>query len=375
MRILVVYPRISFFGGAELVVVRFCNYLSSHGIANALLTTSITAEVQKELIDTELLCAPVTNDRLYTKFLALLQLFRKVQHRFDVINCHNFPAEVLSLFSRRPVVWLCNEPELYLIASSGGLYLARQIVFNLLLAAERWLVRNRITATVVADEGNSARFRQIYSVNPEIINYGIDSDFFSQRLVPDSLQFPSLSEKFLLLHAGTLTPYKNQLASLKVVNELRVEIPAIHLVLAGSGQGRYRESLEQFIHENDLASFVTFTGHVDRETMRSLYHIADILIHPVATQGGWLAPFEALSAGLPVIVSSELMAANIILENEIGVVTDDYVFSIRDFFYNREKYLIMAQVGKQWVQENLGWDQFCRKLFDVCAESVKFGSV
>lgn len=371
MRLLVVYPQIKFYGGAELVVVRFCNYLTSQGISNALLTTSITPEVEHDLIGTEIILAPVIIDRLYTKFFALQQALRKVQSRFDVINCHNFPAEFLSLFTCRPMIWLCNEPELYLIATSGRLTLFRKAAFKLLLAIGKWAVRTRIAESIVADEGNSSRFRRIYGVEPVIVNYGIDHDFFSKLPDEDIRHQSALSGRFLLLHAGTLTPYKNQLASLMAVNNLRREIPAIHLILAGTGEGGYRVKLEQFIEDNDLKNFITFIGHVNRNTMRNLYHAADVLIHPVVAQGGWLAPFEALSAGLPVIVSPDLMAAEIISSNKIGVVTDDYVNAVLDCFTNRESYLKMACDGRRWVQQNLGWDQFCGKLSDVCERAAQ----
>jgi glycosyltransferase involved in cell wall biosynthesis len=371
MRLLIVYPQVAFYGGAELVVVRFCNYLTSRGISNALLTTSITPEVEQDLSGTEIIIAPVTIDRLYTKYFALLQVLRRVQHRFDVINCHNFPAELLSVFASRPVVWLCNEPELYLIATSGSLSLFRKAAFKLFLAFGKWVVRSRIAISIVADEGNAARFKEIYGVEPEIINYGIDHDFFSRPPIENIREHYGLTSKFLLLHTGTLTPYKNQMASLMTVQRLRRDIPTIHLILAGTGEDEYRDKLEQYIADNGLAGHVTFTGHVDRNTMRSLYHSADVLIHPVAAQGGWLAPFEALSTELPVIVSAELMAAAIISSNNIGVVTADYAGAVRNCFNNPEKYLAMAQSGKLWVQRNLDWEVFSGKLHDKCMRVAK----
>jgi len=371
MRLLIVYPQVAFYGGAELVVVRFCNYLTSHGIPNALLTTSITPEVERDLSGTEIILAPIKIDRLYTKYFALLQALRRIQHRFDVINCHNFPAELLSLFSSRPVVWLCNEPELYLIATSGSLSLLRKAAFGLFLAFGKWVVRSKVAVSIVADEGNASRFREIYGVEPEIINYGIDHEFFSRPPTENIREQYGLTSKFLLLHTGTLTPYKDQMASLVTVQELRRNIPTIHLILAGTGEGEYRDKLELYISDNDLAGHVTFTGHVDRNTMRNLYHSVDVLIHPVAAQGGWLAPFEALSAELPVIVSTELMAAAIISSNNIGFVTADYADAVRDCFNNKEKFQAMAQRGKLWVQRNLDWGMFCGKLLDKCRQVAK----
>ena len=50
MRVLIVYPRIDLYGGAELLVVRLANYLTRSNIENALLTTNICDEVKNDFL-------------------------------------------------------------------------------------------------------------------------------------------------------------------------------------------------------------------------------------------------------------------------------------------------------------------------------------
>jgi hypothetical protein len=48
-----------------------------------------------------------------------------------------------------------------------------------ILAFDKFVVRHYIKNVVAADEFNAERFKRIYGFKPEIINYGIDYDFFS----------------------------------------------------------------------------------------------------------------------------------------------------------------------------------------------------
>jgi glycosyltransferase involved in cell wall biosynthesis len=78
-----------------------------------------------------------------------------------------------------------------------------------------------------------------------------------------------------------------------------------------------------------------------------------------------LAPFEALCAKKPVIVSSELTAANIIKKERVGIVTKDYAKAILDIYNNPDKYHESGKRGEKYVRENLSWDRFCKGMVDV----------
>ena len=43
----------------------------------------------------------------------------RISAAFDVVNFHNFPAELAATACRRPAVWLCNEPPRMGFASTG----------------------------------------------------------------------------------------------------------------------------------------------------------------------------------------------------------------------------------------------------------------
>jgi len=55
MKVLIVHPHMSLYGGAELVIVKLANYLTKNGIKNSILTLSMLDEIKKELKGTELI--------------------------------------------------------------------------------------------------------------------------------------------------------------------------------------------------------------------------------------------------------------------------------------------------------------------------------
>jgi len=128
MRVLVVYPKIYVYGGAELLLVRLCNYLTKKGIKNSILTTSILPEVQEDLIGTNIIIQKIPKipnilNNLFrlNEIIALNRGIHNNLSNFDLINVHNYPAEFSIFPYRKSVVWICNEPELYLLYPSFSL--------------------------------------------------------------------------------------------------------------------------------------------------------------------------------------------------------------------------------------------------------------
>lgn len=225
-------------------------------------------------------------------------------------------------------------------------------------------------AICVADQYNAARVFQRYGRQGEVVNYGIDYDFFDKYNPKEGLDGYNLSDSYVLLHVGVLSPEKNQLASIRAVAALKDVIPSLKLVLAGKGTGVYEEKLRRYVSQNNLSDRVIFTGHLSKEKVRALYHLCSVALFPVKSQGGWLSPFEALSAGKPIIVSPSMGAAALIRRENIGVVTDNFTAAIKDIYSRPDVYQEWAQRGKRWVAENLTWETFTDKMLAVFKKAL-----
>jgi len=375
MRVLIVYPKFYIYGGAELVVVRLANYLTEKGVENAILTTAMLPEIEKDLNKTRVIIHKESkipfNFLGVREMLALHKGIRNNLKDFDVINIHNYPAELSFFPFRKPAVWMCNEPPEIVLRINSKQFLFSRLVKKIVLKFDKFIVRRYIKNAVVADEFNAERFKKIYGLNPEIINYGIDYGFFSYGYPEKPKEKYNLRNNFIILQVGILTPLKNQLESVKTIKKLKDKIPHLKLILAGLAEDKYKLNLEKYIKEERLENYVIFTGQINREEVRDLYHACDILLHPIKPQGGWLSPFEALCAKKLIIVSPEMSASDIIKKEKIGIVTDNYVEAIMETYKNADEYVSMKERGREWVKDNLNWDTFCQRNLNVFQKILK----
>lgn len=375
MKVLIVYPKIDLYGGAELLVVRLANYLTRNNIENALLTTNLCAEVKNDLTGTQIISYPYTPFQSFTASLNFFRLWwllnkglRKHINDFDIINVHNYPTDLAVYPFRKPVVWMCNEPpEVHVRFKEEKKYTLRWFVIKAILSFDKYVVRRFVKTTVVADEFNQRRFKRIYGLDPYIINYGIDCHYFKTKTAKIE---ECRQDRFTVLHVGMLTPLKNQMESIKTIEKLKDKIPGISLKLAGAGEGKYLKQLNEYINAKHLTSYVEIMGHLSRAQLRDLYYTSHVLIHPIKSQGGWLSPFEAICAGLPIVTSSEMTASNIIKKKKLGIVTDDFPNAILEIYQNLSEYEKSAGWRADWVRSHLSWDNFCEQMVNVFHASL-----
>jgi len=373
MKPLIVHPDMTYYGGAELVIVRLAQYLHMHGIEHGLLTTGISDAVKNEIPGTEIIIVPPKwRKKFQTGVAVAFQSYLMTHPEWDVINIHNYPAELAIGKLTRPVVWMCNEPPLFHLQSTGhGL---GELSKRAILALDNWIVRNSIDITVVADQFNANRFRNLYGKDPIIIPYGIDCEFFSSGNGNIAHGQFAPNNRFILLQVGIISPLKNQMESIRCVDALKSDIPNILLILAGKDDESYKLILEKYISTHNLENHVYFSGHVSREEIRDLYHVCDVAIYPVHEQGSWLSPFEALCAHRLIIVSEEFTVKEIIRNEGIGIVTNALSDVIRDIHQNPGKYSGIGDMGATWTQQNLSWERFGNRMLKVFEDATSHNS-
>src|SRR5438874_10755047 len=105
MRVLIVNPNIYIYGGAERLIVKLCDYLARANVETALVTTSIIPEVKAELPNTRVVVSPNIQQSTIGEMRALHNGVKSLQSDYDVINAHNFPANLCCFGMKRPVAW------------------------------------------------------------------------------------------------------------------------------------------------------------------------------------------------------------------------------------------------------------------------------
>jgi glycosyltransferase involved in cell wall biosynthesis len=115
---------------------------------------------------------------------------------------------------------------------------------------------------------------------------------------------PNVPEDGCILFLGTLEPRKNVGALLDAYIRVLARRPTLpRLVLAGRATPAASEWLER-LRAAPLAGRVTHLGYVLDGGREALYQSARVLVMPSLDEGFGLPALEAMSAGVPVIVSS-----------------------------------------------------------------------
>ena len=151
----------------------------------------------------------------------------------------------------------------------------------------------------------------------KVINNFIDTDLFSP--MPNELLRNKIApngEK-ILIHTSNFRPVKRVPDTIKILTEVKKEIPA-KLVLIGDGPER--SECERLVREMNLAKDVFFLGKQD--VLQEILNIADIFLLPSQSESFGLSALEAMSCGVPVVCSSVGGLHELVRHNETGYIAE-----------------------------------------------------
>lgn len=92
--------------------------------------------------------------------------------------------------------------------------------------------------------------------------------------------------------------YDNATA-LRAFNIVKRTFPGANLTIAGVGPER--QALEELAIRLGLETSITFTGHIDNESIAALYRIADVMVNPSLADNMPISILEALASGVPIV--------------------------------------------------------------------------
>ena len=127
---------------------------------------------------------------------------------------------------------------------------------------------------------------------------GVFVEFASVKQAPSERQQRSV----LVFGRGDVEDFK--LKGFDIAGKAVAELEDTRLVFVGAPDGKHEEIAKRLTECGVPASRLRVRGFVeDRESLRRLFQEVDLVVMPSRTEGFGLAGLEALSAGLPVLVS------------------------------------------------------------------------
>lgn len=181
----------------------------------------------------------------------------------------------------------------------------------------------KVSAFLAIGKYNS-EFYQYYGAPKEkifLVPYAVNNDFFIRQAKELISKKNSLKQKYnipvsmpVILFSGKLIDQKRPFDLLKAYELLSRDLKASLIFV---GDGKLRNELEGHVKQNNLEN-VYFAGFRNQTELGEFYAIADVFVLPSSFEPWGLVVNEAMSFGLPIIISDQVGAGGDLVKEGIN---------------------------------------------------------
>lgn len=135
--------------------------------------------------------------------------------------------------------------------------------------------------------------------------------------------FPKLHGLRFILFLGRLHPKKGCDLLIEAFGDIAVDHPDLHLVMAGPDQIGWSAELRKMTQILGIASRVHWTGLLEGPVKNGALRAAEALALPSHSENFGMVVPEAMSSGVPVLISDKVNIWKTVRENGAGLVAAD----------------------------------------------------
>jgi len=302
---------------------------------------------------------PVYPFHVHVHKLFVEKFFKKLDKEFDVIHIHS-PLSP-SIVTNFPIVGTIHTSLLedikhyqVLDAKSASIKLTTYLS-GYPLTQE---LINKAKVVTIVSSAVAKELTEYYNVdNPLIIGNGVNEKMFHP-----------LKEKSddYILYVGRLDYRKGILDLIKAASLLAdLDMKNLDMKIYIVGKGPLKMTIEEYTTKNNL-KHVFLLGHVSWEELIQLYQNASIFVFPSHYEGLPTVVLEAMSSGLPVVVS-DIPAHRDVVENwKNGVLTkkgspQDIAEKIRLLIENEKLRRKLGRNARKTIEKKFTWDKISKK--------------
>ena len=338
------------YGGIERAVVSLANYLCNYYDVEIACTYKINEESSFKLdkrVNVKYLTDVVPNKKEFKSALKSFKLIKALKEGIKSIK-------ILNLRKKTMIDYISN--------TDSDVIISTRLLFNKLLSKYK---KNQLTIGWEHNHyhGDMKYAKKIVNSVKKLDYFVLVSnnlkEFYSVKLenskcecvyIPNTLDFISdkvsnLKEK-RMISVGRLSKEKGYMDLLDMSKTIFKEHKDWSLDIIGDGVER--ETLENYIKDNNLSDNVTLHGFKDKEFINKLLSKSSIYLMSSYTESFGIVLIEAMNFGVPVIAfSSAEGAREIIRNNKNGYLIDDR---------NKEEYIekVNALIDNQDLRIKLG---------------------
>ena len=212
----------------------------------------------------------------------------------------------------------------YVVKPHGSLTKYHESDSKLIKTLAKWVLISKILreADAIIVTCESERADLISSLIPKAyqLNYGA---VVSRPLDEAVRRLPRGNQNKRIVFSGRFDKKKNLPLVIKAMPQILDRYPDLILDIAGSGTTNEVRILQKLVSTLELESNVKFHGWIDSSKMQEIFAAARLLVLPSENENFAIVVAEALSAGVPCVVSKFVGTAEIVAKHNAGEVIDE----------------------------------------------------
>ena len=182
------------------------------------------------------------------------------------------------------------------------------------------MLAKKIDQITVNVSKNKENIERCYKKDAEVFFCGVD---FNNKLQKHHYKE---SNCINLLTMGVFYPHRNYEILVPVMENLINSNLNVHLDIIGSTENNpvYSKKIKDMINEKKLQENITIWGQVDESAYNMLFNKANLFLFLNVNQSWGLAVFEAMSCGLPTLVSNSVGAIELLNNGKDAVIVNPF---------------------------------------------------
>ncbi|MBK0384093.1 glycosyltransferase family 4 protein [Pedobacter sp. SD-b] len=312
-------------GGTHKQFYYLADFLLRNNVDFKIITNSVDFKKTYDsftLLENKIFCIErQTSENNFRKiyfYLNYILKLRKALNGVKIINIHDHGLQlILPFLFNKKIIWQINDlPTEFKSKQNESLFNKLKKIY---IKISTKLFVDKVTVNV---KKNSYRVKNLMGAKAQVLYCGIEKVNIKRELDSTLLRFKN--KKINILTSGVFMPYRNYETAVKVVENLINKGFDVNLQIIGSIElnPEYSNSILNLIINKKLANNIKVLGQVSEKEFLDLHMNADIFMFINIDQSWGLAVFEAMSCGIPVILSESVGATEILEDRKDCVFVD-----------------------------------------------------
>jgi glycosyltransferase involved in cell wall biosynthesis len=188
-------------------------------------------------------------------------------------------------------------------------------------------------------------------------------------------RFPELRGRRLVVNLGRINFKKGLDILIRSFAQIARGREDLRLVLDGPDNEGYGSVVRRLLAEHDVLGKTTLTGLLEGKDRFAVMQQAEVFALPSYTENFGLVVAEAMSTGVPVVISDQVNIWPEVLQADAGLVVpcdpQATAEALRSLLDDPARARQMGRNGRKWVAEHLSWNVVGAQMIRVYEEIVR----